>query len=57
MDIINQIREKMRKENLMFVYRGVITNENSVPLLLLLEKEMEQSEFSYLEERDFLCLC
>ncbi len=47
MDIINQIREKMRKENLMFVYRGVITNENSVPLLLLLEKEMEQSEFSY----------
>jgi len=48
MDIIDQIREKMRKENLMFVYRGVITNENSVPLLLLLEKEMEQSEFSYL---------
>ena len=48
MDTIDQIREKMREENLLFVYRGVITSENSVPLLLLLEKEMERSEFSYL---------
>lgn len=31
----------------MFVYRGVITNENSVPLLMLLEKEMENSEFGF----------
>jgi len=31
----------------MFVYRGVVTNENSVPLLMLLEKEMENSEFGF----------
>ena len=35
------------KERLMFVYRGVVTNENSVPLLMLLEKEMENSEFGF----------
>jgi hypothetical protein len=35
------------KDHLMFVYRGVITNENSVPLLMLLEKEMENSEFGF----------
>jgi hypothetical protein len=29
----------------MFIYRGVVTNENSVPLMALLEKEMENSEF------------
>ncbi len=32
----------------MFVYRGVVTNENSVPLLMLLEKEMETSEFGFI---------
>jgi hypothetical protein len=37
----------MMKEHLMFVYRGVVTNENSVPLLMLLEKEMENSEFGF----------
>jgi hypothetical protein len=37
----------MMKERLMFVYRGVVTNENSVPLLMLLEKEMENSEFGF----------
>lgn len=37
----------MMKENLLFVYRGVVTNENSVPLLMLLEKEMENSEFGF----------
>jgi hypothetical protein len=36
------------KERLMFVYRGVVTNENSLPLLMLLEKEMENSEFGFL---------
>jgi hypothetical protein len=35
------------KERLMFVYRGVVTNENSVNLLMLLEKEMENSEFGF----------
>jgi hypothetical protein len=47
MDLIRSIREKMMNEHLMFVYRGVVTNENSVPLLLLLEKEMENSEFGF----------
>jgi hypothetical protein len=37
----------MMKERLMFVYRGVVTNENSVPLLMLLEKEMENAEFGF----------
>jgi hypothetical protein len=37
----------MMKEHLLFVYRGVITNENCVPLLMLLEKEMENSEFGF----------
>ncbi len=32
----------------MFVYRGVVTKDNSVPLLMLLEKEMEHSEFGFL---------
>lgn len=47
MDLIRLIRDKMMKEHLIFVYRGVVTNENSVPLLMLLEKEMEDSEFGF----------
>jgi hypothetical protein len=47
MDLIRLIRDKMMKERLMFVYRGVVTNDNSVPLLMLLEKEMENSEFGF----------
>jgi hypothetical protein len=37
----------MMKERLMFVYRGVVTNENSVPLLMLLEKELVNSKFGF----------
>ena len=47
MDLTRKIRDKMMQERLMFVYRGVVTNENSVPLLMLLEKEMENSEFGF----------
>jgi hypothetical protein len=47
MDLTSRIRDKMMKERLMFVYRGVVTNENSVNLLMLLEKEMENSEFGF----------
>jgi hypothetical protein len=47
MDLTRRIREKMMKEHLMFVYRGVVTNENSSSLLMLLEKEMENSEFGF----------
>jgi hypothetical protein len=35
------------KEHLLFVYRGEVTDENSVSLLMLLEKEMENSEFGF----------
>jgi hypothetical protein len=47
MNLTRRIRDKMMSERLMFVYRGVVTNENSVPLLMLLEKEMENSEFGF----------
>jgi len=38
-------------ESLMLVYRGVVTNENSVPLLMLIEKEMENAEFGFLSRK------
>lgn len=47
MDLTRRIRDKMMKERLMFVYRGIVTNENSESLLMLLEKEMENSEFGF----------
>lgn len=47
MDLTRRIRDKMMKERLMFVYRGVVTNENSASLLMLLEKELENSEFGF----------
>lgn len=47
MELTRRIRDKMMKERLMFVYRGVVTNDNSGPLLMLLEKEMETSEFGF----------
>ena len=36
------------EERLMFVYRGEITNNNSVSLLTLLEKEMESADYSFI---------
>jgi hypothetical protein len=48
MDLTRRIRDKMMKERLMFAYRGVVTNENSIPLLMLLEKEMEDAEFGFM---------
>ncbi len=48
MELVRIIREKMMDERLMFAYRGVVTNENSLPLLMLLEKEMEISDFAFL---------
>lgn len=48
MDLIKRIRDKMMKERLLFVYRGVVTTDNSIPLLMLLEKEMENAEFGFL---------
>ncbi len=48
MELTKKLRDKMMKERLMFVYRGVVTRDNSVPLLMLLEKEMENSEFGFI---------
>lgn len=42
------IREKMTESHLMFVYRGVVTSKNTTSLLMLLEKEMESSEFGFI---------
>jgi hypothetical protein len=47
MELTRIIRDKMMNERLMFVYRGVVTNENSVPLLMLLENEMKNSDYGY----------
>jgi hypothetical protein len=47
MKLTRLIRDKMMHEHLVFVYRGIVTSENSVPLLTLLEKEMEDSEFGF----------
>ena len=51
MDLTRRIRDIMTKGRLMFIYRGVVTNDNSVPLLMLLEKEMENSEFGSVGRR------
>ncbi len=45
MDLISRLRNKMQRENLMFVYRGLVTLDNSVPLLMLIEREMETAEY------------
>ncbi|MCA1757106.1 MAG: SiaB family protein kinase [Bacteroidales bacterium] len=47
MKLSQKVRNIMRDERLMFVYRGTITNENSESLLMLLEKEMEESDFGF----------
>jgi len=47
MEFTRKIRTMLMEQRLMFVYRGVVTNENSVPLLMLLEKEMETAEFGF----------
>jgi len=45
MDITRTIHDKMRKEHLLFVYRGEVTEKNSLPLLTLLENEMKEEAF------------
>jgi hypothetical protein len=47
MDLTRKIRTMLMEQRLMFVYRGVVTNENSIPLLMLLEKEMETADFGF----------
>jgi hypothetical protein len=45
MDIIRTIRDKMMKEHLLFIFRGDVTEKNSLPLLTLLEKEMKEDSY------------
>lgn len=47
MDLTRKIRTMLMEQRLMFVYRGIVTNDNSIPLLMLLEKEMETAEFGF----------
>ena len=47
MELVRKVRHIMMDDHLMFVYRGVVTSQNSEALLLLLEKEMEHSEFGF----------
>ncbi len=47
MELVKKVRQIMMDDRLMFVYRGVVTNQNSEVLLMLLEKEMEHSEFGF----------
>jgi len=47
MDITRKIHDKVRKEHLLFVYRGEITDRNSLPLLILLENEMMDDSYGF----------
>ncbi len=47
MDFTRRIRDRMMRNRIMFVYRGIVTNVNSLSLLMLLEREMESSEFGF----------
>lgn len=46
MDIAGTIQDTIRRERLLFVFRGEITEKNSLPLLTLLENEMKEDSFS-----------
>lgn len=45
MDIISSIRDKMMEEGLLFVFRGHVTDKNSLPLLTLMENEMKDDDY------------
>lgn len=47
MDLVKRIRSKMMNDHLMFVYRGAITEINSISMLALLEREMESSDYEF----------
>ena len=51
MDITRTIHDKMVKERLLFVYRGDITDKNSLPLITLLENEMKEDSFGFLGQK------
>jgi hypothetical protein len=45
MELIQYIRNRLIEERLMFAFRGEINNSNTISLLSLLEKEMENSDY------------
>jgi hypothetical protein len=47
MDLTRKIHDKMRNERLLFVYRGEVTERNSLPLLTLLENEMKDDSYGF----------
>jgi hypothetical protein len=47
MHTIRSIHEKMVNEQLLFVYRGDISERNSLPLITLLENEMKDDSFGF----------
>ena len=51
MDITRIIHDKMVSERLLFVYRGSITDRNSLPLITLLENEMKDDSFGVVGQK------
>ncbi len=51
MELVKEVRNIIMGEHLIFVYRGVVTSQNSEALLMLLEKELEQSEFGFTDRK------
>lgn len=47
MELTRTIHDKMRIERLLFVFRGEITDRNSLPLLTLLENEMKDDSYGF----------
>lgn len=47
MDLTKDIHNMMSKDHLLFVYRGEITEKNSLSLLTLLENEMKNDSYSF----------
>jgi hypothetical protein len=48
MDITRTIHDRMMKEHLLFVFRGDVTERNSLPLLTLLENEMKDDSYGFI---------
>ncbi len=48
MNLTSTIQESIRKEGLIFVFRGEVSEKNSLPLLTLLENEMKEDSFNLL---------
>lgn len=51
MKITRAIHDKMASERLLFVYRGDITDRNSLPLITLLENEMIDDSYGFIGQK------